>query len=94
MATENGNIRWIVALCVTISLSLAGWFFGAIQTTKVQLLSRQATEIERLAMYAVSNDKRITTLESNYGNLVTMVREGFVRLETLWAQHVTGKVGG
>jgi hypothetical protein len=85
----NGTTRFIIGIAASVVLAVAGWGTTAVLATKMGVLNNAVDDVKFLQTYAVSNDKRITTLEAQYGYII----KGIDEVKGLLQSHVQGGGG-
>jgi hypothetical protein len=84
MATSNGTTKWVIGVAASAVLAVAGWGVTAVLAARVNMLLQMNDEVKGLQSYAVSNDKRITRLETQYETIVA----GIGDVKQLLKEHV------
>jgi hypothetical protein len=84
MATGNGTTKWVIGVAASAVLAVAGWGVTAVLASRVSMLMDMDSDVRGLQTYAVSNDKRITRLETQYETIVS----GIADLKLLLREHV------
>ena len=75
MATSSGTAKWVIGIAASILLAGAGWCTSAVLASRVSMLMRIDVDVQGLQVYAVSNDKRITRLETQYETIISGIGE-------------------
>lgn len=77
----NGTTKWIIGITASIVVAVTGWGVSAVLATKNVQAEKICSDVESLKTYAVSNDKRITRLETQYDNIMSGIAEIKTRLK-------------
>jgi hypothetical protein len=80
----NGNSKWIIGIAASVVMAMAGWGVTAVLASRVSMLMKMDSDVQGLQTYAVSNDKRITRLETQYENIIS----GIADVKLLLKEHI------
>ena len=87
---KNGNVKWIIALCLTITLAIVGWTTTANLSMRLKAMDevRQSiTEVEKKSTEIIAiqqaNIVRISILENRYDTIQATLVEIKVMLQKL-----------
>lgn len=84
MASGNGTTKWVVGLALTVILAVVGWALTGVFAAKAGAQAKIDRDVQYLKDYAVSNDKRITRLETQYES----IQSGIDELKSMLRGHV------
>ena len=80
---NNGNMKWIICLLISILIAAAGWIYGAIQSTKLAAYEEIRNKCENNATTIVINTRRIDVLEVQYEFLKVQNDKILLKLDSL-----------
>ncbi len=84
MAEGNHTTRWIIALCITAVLAIAGWTVTFTQSLKARTYEAVVQEAVTLKGIVTAHTTQIAVLDTKYATF----QESLNRIEELLVRHM------
>ena len=81
MANGNGTTKWVIGICASLIIAIAGWATTATLSARVKMMDNMTTSVEKLQTTASENRQKIMVLETQYQNINDRLTEIKVLLE-------------